>query len=62
MSTSFFSFAILKSFEFLTVIFKKKAVPQTVVGYEITRLSKMQHIDFICLFIFRVDQFEGPID
>ena len=36
-------------------IFKKKAVSQTVAGYEFTRLSKMQHN---ILFLFAYLNFE----
>ena len=36
-------------------IFEEKAVPQTVVGYEFTRLSKMQHN---ILFFFACLNFE----
>ena len=50
----YFSFAILKSLGFF-FFFQEKAVPQTVVGYEFTRLSKMQHN---ILFFFACLNFE----
>ena len=53
---SVFIFCNSKLFELLAVIFKKKkTVPQTVVGYEFTRLSRMQHN---LLFFFAYLNFE----
>ena len=51
----YFSFAILKSLNFSQLFSEKKKVSQTVVGYEFTWLSKMQHN---ILFFFACLNFE----
>ena len=52
-----------KTFEFLTVIFKKKQFRRRLFGMRLrgSLQCNMTHC-FICLFKFQVDQLEGPID